>query len=171
MSSSTATRLADDWAPGMRTNTIIVMLALAWLGVVSAGKLEKSLTVSGWQAVPAAVLESRKAGGGRSGYYPRIRYRYEVRGVAYVSDDLDAGVWSRPSVETVLARYPAGATVTAYVNPLRPSEAVLQREAAPLGNLLLMALGLGGAAALFWYRFIKRHPDAPDPRRGRGHWR
>lgn len=173
MSSSTSSGLVDENSPRMRTNMIILMLALAWFGVISAGKLQRSLTVNGWQPVPAVMLESYKAGGGgRSGYYPKVSYRYEVKGRTYVADTLDAGVWSHPSVDAIVARYPVGAAVTAYYNPADPAEAVLTREATPLGNLLLTLLGLGGAAALFRHRFLKKSgDDAPSPKRGRGRGR
>ncbi len=66
----------------------------------------------------------------RTMYRPRIRYAYEIGGVRYESEAI--GAFSRSSsdpaaAENRVARYPEGSRVTAYVNPARHEDAVLER--------------------------------------------
>ncbi len=77
---------------------------------------------------------------------PDVRFRYVVAGRSYVSDWLHpSGIAitfaSREEAAHVLAPYPPGAQVQAYVDPSRPDKAFLQREASS-GPVVFIVIGL-----------------------------
>jgi hypothetical protein len=61
-------------------------------------------------------------------YYPEIEYEYEVEGRKYRSNRLIAVRvnWPKSQAEAWVAKYPAGAVVTARRHPEKPALAVLQ---------------------------------------------
>ncbi len=95
-----------------------------------------------WTPVQATMLEARvgqfdKLEGAVSYTYyePHVLYAYELGGEVYESTRL-AGSTSQTTdyadAAGQIADYPAGATVTAHVNPADPVQALLRPEMSPL---------------------------------------
>jgi hypothetical protein len=86
-------------------------------------------------------------------FYPRIRYRYEVKGQTYESMALKLSeVWcaSHSEAAAIVARYPLTAPVRVAYHPHRPDMAVLE-PGVPDGTVLDLLAGLyllGGAAII-----------------------
>jgi hypothetical protein len=62
-------------------------------------------------------------------YRPRVEYSYEYHGTSYQSKRIitvDIN-WPKKEAEAVVSRYPAEASVTVWVNPENPYQAVLER--------------------------------------------
>lgn len=78
---------------------------------------------------------------------PLVTYEYEVDGKPYTSSTVIwEGKWGRKSwAQGVLARYPIGSDVTAFVNPSNPAKAYLQRHR----RFWIYALGLSGLLVVF----------------------
>lgn len=98
-----------------------------------------------WRAVPATITESRFGTNAPNADWAVVRYRYTVDGKDHISSRVAlVGVTKdRPKAQAMLARYPAGAEVTAYVRSGEPDYAVLERTA-DTGTLRVAALGVGG---------------------------
>ena len=76
---------------------------------------------------------------------PVIGYRYQVGGGSYLGKRIEfsfARVYFTPQAEAVLARYPAGAHVTVYYDPLHPAESTLEQRHSSVGEGLLLVLVL-----------------------------
>jgi hypothetical protein len=107
----------------------ILFLVVGVLGVVAMLRTLKSAqSESNWRQTPGVVLESRILNTSE-GYLPSIRYEYYFEGDrrenAMFKSMVSASNSSSPS-ERVIDRYPAGANVTVYVNPKKPSDSVLE---------------------------------------------
>lgn len=94
-----------------------------------------------WQATTARVIESRvekyrcrKSGSGR--YVRRkgdcfravVRYQYDFGNALYVNSRIGARIESyddKTNADEIIAMFPPNAEITAFVNPEKPSEAVL----------------------------------------------
>lgn len=117
----------------------LVCFALFWTAIV--GCFDGMLVYSAYKcfrsrdyvAVPGTILTSEvKESSDSEGtsYKAEIRYRYEVKGQGYEGDRLFAGTpfsAGRRPAQRWVETYPAGKTVTAYVNPADANEAILQR--------------------------------------------
>jgi hypothetical protein len=62
-------------------------------------------------------------------YRPRVEYSYAYHGTSYnskriITVDIN---WPKKEAEAVVSRYPTDATVTVWVNPKKPEQAVLER--------------------------------------------
>jgi hypothetical protein len=89
---------------------------------------------STWQSTTGRVVKSRVevSGGETTTVSPKVVYAYDVNGRAYQSDQLRAGdaimrVTSGNDAYATVDRYPEGAIVTVFYNPLNPQEAALER--------------------------------------------
>ncbi len=98
-----------------------------------------------WPTVPATITESRFGTNAPNADWAVVRYRYAVDGQDYISSRVAfvGVIKDRAKAEAMLARYPLGAQVTAYVRPGQSNYAVLERTA-DTGTLRAAALGLGG---------------------------
>ncbi len=107
----------------------------------SANSKKKAGASQSWPSAPAAITVSdvresvsRNDDGDVSvSYYPRVEYTYEAAGQSFTSKQVAFGGlrgYNNPDkARQDLEKYPAGAAVTAYYNPEKPSEAVLERVA------------------------------------------
>ena len=84
---------------------------------------------------------------------PRVRYAYEASGRRYESPPgagLNTGAsYARTDAELAAAKFPRGATVTAYVNPKDPSQSVLEAGPPPLLRVAF-AFVIGVVWAIAW---------------------
>ena len=139
-------------------------LFFGWASVYSA--------LRQWQAhyefvpVLATVLqsgvESSAAGASSAGqsWRPLVTYQFSFGSSSHEQNQifLMGKGWSdRAAVEDWLVNYPEGATVTAYVNPADPKEAVLDNSA-PDNRFLLFLLPLFVAGGLAVFFGFKRRP-------------
>jgi len=122
--------------------------------------------------------EVKEHSGDSTTYSPHIVYRYVVDGQEYTSDRYMYGEGSTSDhggVAEIVSDHPAGAGVTVYYDPLKPSESLLHLAVPGLHYFLLLFLqpfilvGMGGIAYLFVLPFqhvrMKRFL-ASDPRTG-----
>jgi hypothetical protein len=130
-----------------------------------------------WVATPCRIASSTVAtrGSGKDRYYyPDILYTYTANGQSY--DATRFNFFKRTSknpgtVQGWLNAYPAGSTVTCFVNPSDPSQAVLDRSfpSSAFGNffvLIFVAVGIGG---IVW-QVLARRAAARNVSKGRQSW-
>jgi Protein of unknown function (DUF3592) len=100
---------------------------------------------AGWPGVPATIIESRYGTTAPACDWAVVGYRYTLDGHGYEARRvaLTGMTKDRPKAVALLARYPLGAEVTAYVRPGQPGYAVLERTA-DTSTLRLVALAMGG---------------------------
>ena len=82
-------------------------------------------------------------------YSPYVRYTYTVEGKTFEGSSIGRSVdrvdMDKPLADRILKRYPAGAKVSAFVDPADPSKAHLE-VGRSIGAIILLALGLVWAA-------------------------
>jgi hypothetical protein len=110
-----------------------------------------------WAEVPGEVIWSRiktHKGDDSTTYSAHVFYRYEFGGTTHRSDRYSFSKvnGSHASAREKLANYPAGATVSVFVDPEHPEKSILRRELGgaawfSLFPLPFLAVGFGG---LFW---------------------
>ncbi|HEY5792770.1 MAG TPA: DUF3592 domain-containing protein [Chthoniobacterales bacterium] len=149
-------------------------LALAGAGLLAAWAVPmwlKAADSTRWPETPCVILSSCvKSHSDSDGttYSVAIAYRYTFEGREYRSDRFDlmnASSSGRAGKEALVARYPAGSTRVCYVDPDRPSQALLRR-----GFTWSLLLGLIPLALLLFGLFLcfqklgKTNPAAQAPR-------
>ncbi|MEO1236612.1 MAG: DUF3592 domain-containing protein [Planctomycetota bacterium] len=117
----------------------------------------------GWPAVPAVVtasdIEHSTDSDGNATYRLDIAFRYEFNGRTHTSDTYS--FWSHVSTggydgkREIVRRYPVGGPATCYVNPDKPTLAVIERGLTAtawfgLVPLVFVLVGGGGMAAMLW---------------------
>ncbi len=131
---------------------LIAGLVFAGFGIFqltyTLSNLGKCLASKNWQPAEAVVQSSKlqtkwisggggkRSAGGRMGYTIAITYQYSVGDEEYIGDRYDffrskdqyssAG---EDEKQKIVRNHPAGKTVTCFVNPDNPDEAVICREA------------------------------------------
>jgi hypothetical protein len=141
----------------------VYLMLLAPLGLLLGAAAYKTLQVRAareWPSVPgkvvashAEVRETRLIDSDReNGYrteqrnYANITYEYSVAGKTLRNNRVSIGEdRGNFGVSETIAKYPVGAVVTVYYNPLHPKEAVLERD---LPKGLWGCLGIGTAITL-----------------------
>ncbi|MCC6995697.1 MAG: DUF3592 domain-containing protein [Deltaproteobacteria bacterium] len=138
--------------------TIIVVVA-AFAAVVALlmalGTLRRALRQRAWRETPAEIVASEVSSrlAPRSGegpqtqfgrmFKPEVRFVYEIAGQRHESKTHSLFVNESSSdseAAAVVAHYPVGAKVTAYVDPGNPAAAVLDRSIR--WSTLLVMLGV-----------------------------
>lgn len=146
---------ADTWSTRARTNSIIVIATMLFLGAYSARSINQQLTASYWLSTEAVVVASKINKGYRlSPDSPWIEYRYQINGRTYVGDKIDFGQW-RYDIPHYLNKYPKGRVVTIYYDPANHTDAVLERSGSYLANLFVIILAWGTAGVFGYYRFLR----------------
>jgi hypothetical protein len=89
-------------------------------------------------------------GGGMITYFPRVEYAYEYQGANYQSKRIvmvDIN-WPKTEAEETVARYPEGASVTAWVNPDHPDQAMLETNLDRYTKKYKIAFLIGAASSV-----------------------
>jgi len=140
---------------------VLFGIPFAGVGVFMTGMLFyliiQSLMMSSWEETPATVvsanLESHSGSKGGTTYKVKARYKYEYGGQSYESSRVHIGSMAMMSKEqrkqfnTLDGARKAKKTVTCYVDPNDPSEAVLNRSLSMAAVAMCLVFGLvfGGA--------------------------
>ena len=105
-----------------------MFLALVGFLVFEGGALwawGQERSVANWTPVPARILKSEEV----PGYQAHVVYEYQVGPSIYQSDRVGLVVHrhlSAAAARAIVARYPVGSEVTAYVDPTSPMRVVLE---------------------------------------------
>jgi hypothetical protein len=137
---------------------VLLLLNAIFLGVIFFMR-RKMAVLSQWPSTMGTVMMSSIDRRSTSeGYtdYPVVQYSYQVGAQAYQGMKLAPG----PEVGgtgagKVVARYPAGAQVMVFYNPINPSDAVLERKAPAQWIMWLLLVifdcTLCGVIPLIWF--------------------
>lgn len=111
-----------------------------------------------WTPVPARVVSATMKVKERHGeyhtvsYIPRLAYAYEIAGETHRGDRLYLFQrWNsedRTEADAMLARFPVGGSVTAYVDPRDPGQAVLFFDASSVPYVLCLVAAVFAALAI-----------------------
>lgn len=149
---------------------LIVGLCLLGVSVVRMGAAAES---SGWQQTTATIthseaVEKPRARRQRQGYTAVVRYSYSVDGLSYSGDRVTMGdAGSVIDGRWTASKYKVGTNHTAWFNPRRPSEAVLEKGVSLtnifwlLASLVVVIASTGGAGwcgLLMWRRMSPKDP-------------
>jgi len=178
--------MGRGWHGRMAGLLIAALFAIGfgWVGKIALGSLTGMLHTAwaarSWQPVPVEVLESRLRTSSDSDgatYAVQARYRYTWAGRSYESTriglDTDRGSdnidgWHHAWAERLRAAREGGSPLTAWVDPLHPEHAVLDRQLRwrkllfMLPFALLFPLVSIGACYAAWAGF-KRSAPADGP--------
>ena len=128
----------------IRIFSLIFLVAGIAMLIYTARMRQQQKESLSWQPVQGRILSSEiktevlrsRRGPGTSVstgditvYRPHVEYSYAYHGTPYnsrrvISIDIN---WPRKDAEAVVSRYPAETSVTVWVNPERPEQAVLER--------------------------------------------
>jgi hypothetical protein len=139
--------------------TLVVGMFPALILVAVAVKLREVSRAGRWPEVAGRVIasrvKSRRNEPGEPGYDfhdtevsndPFVEYEYQVGGRKYRCSRVTIGEKTAGSeLEAILGRYPVGAAVTVYYDPVNPSDALLERV---LPTAMMVA---GGGAVLLFF--------------------
>jgi hypothetical protein len=91
------------------------------------------------------VSGSAVTGGDITTYFPSVEYAYEYQGTSYQSQRIiTVNInWPKKEAEEAVARYPVGASVTVWVNPDHPDQAVLETSLERYTQKYRMAFFIG----------------------------
>jgi hypothetical protein len=151
---------------------LVVGLALTYPTVVVP--ISRMIAARGWTETPATVVSSRVLrddSGEDTTYVPDVLYAYTAGGEEFRSNAI--GFFQFVSTGTggareVVASYPSGRRLTAYVDPDDPTRAVLERGpgwGALVGLIPLAFAGAGGAGLAYSVRAIRRKRTVRDSER------
>lgn len=165
------------WGHSGNWNIALVFAPMAVAAFAIAGvKFWQSRGARKWAQAPGRILKS----GIEARHHqfsgeaetvrnePAIEYEYSVGGETYRGGRVAFGSSDGP--EAILARYPAGKSVTVYYNPAHPRDCVLERDI-PKGVLsgcpLLLVLTVLGVAGIYYAttnatRLIGRYIPQPE---------
>ena len=115
----------------------LITMAWGWR-VVARGRLSLQ-----WPAVEGEIIRS-EVNSDMDDLLPQIEYRYAVNGMSYTrSIEFPADITpSRELTASYQRKYPAGARVQVFHNPLQPDIATLEPGPGK-GDWLIFAFGLG----------------------------
>lgn len=132
-----------------------IFLVIIFSARQSAAKAQSWAATTG--RVILSTLEARRSSKGGTVHYPVVQYQYRVNATDYESRKIMPGMeWGGSGARAVVAKYPAGSTVTVYYNPENPAEALLERDVPKYTIWLWVALILSnlfmcGLAALLFF--------------------
>jgi hypothetical protein len=146
---------ANTWSARARTNSLIVIITMLFLGAYSAKNMSQQLSGNYWLSSEAVIVVSKINKGHRGGPdSPWIEYRYRVNGRDYVGDQIDFGQWFY-DIPYYLNKYPVGHVVTIYYDPAQPDDAVLEHSGSLFANVFLLIFAWGIAGVFGYYRFLR----------------
>jgi hypothetical protein len=102
--------------------------------------------VHSWLPTPAVILSSKVVPATEGQHQPFVSYRYSFNGAAFEATRIrfiQLTSSFRGPAEAVIARCRPTQQVIAFVNPSRPSEALLEREVQLVPALIFLVGGLG----------------------------
>jgi Protein of unknown function (DUF3592) len=154
----------------MPTTALLVAASLAGAALAAYGFIGvlRALRVRSWREVRAVVIERQVAathvhiGQFHTAYYPVVRFRYETasgpkESCAFSIARNDYRSFERGAVEKVLEPYEPGCTVSAYVSPSNPSEAVLRATVSRTTWSHYVAVTSGGTLVLAACELLAHH--------------
>lgn len=147
----------------------LTVFGVVWLGIVAAfdttlirQKLDQLDAQERFEPTPATVIESRidaNSDGDGTSYLPFVRYRYEFSGEEFVGERYSFSDWGLPServAKETVARFPAGAEITAYVDPNQPGRSILDIEGESYPTIAVLLLTPFHCVGLFVVATIVR---------------
>jgi hypothetical protein len=157
--------------------TLSALASLAFLvGAVAifvwtVGKLHQARESRDWPQVEGRVTQSwidRSS----AEHKPHVEYTYTVEGTPYASRQIAFDIFDKPGgrgrIESIVAQYPVGKTVTVYHDPQDPGTAILEPELyAPFFQPLFFAVLFlfGGCFTLWGVVRQVRYGQAAEPSR------
>ena len=99
-----------------------------------------------WVPTPATVVSTAigtRVSDNSTSYQPIVTYRYTIAGTPYTSNRVSVITESasRKWAQSVIDRYPPGASVTAWYDPKHPGNAIVDHHLAKI-PLIMMGIGL-----------------------------
>jgi len=154
-----AASLIDSMLSSITADPLVLFIFAITFGVlglillvVYRGKLEADRKSSSWSSVPGKITSSRIEKRSNfdwhdnrryTRYVPVIQYSYSIDGTTYHAERIGNGIYigiTRNFVTPWTERFPRGATVAVYYNPVDPSDAVL--EPTTKSNILGFGVGI-----------------------------
>ena len=136
---------------------IAIGLGLLYYARSVTAKAQRSLS---WPEVEGAIshsavlqqMQQTSSSNNAATYKADVTYRYKVQGRDYYSERITLADFSSSTgrAQGIVDRYPDGATVTVYYNPVDPSDAVLERGGTTGIGVLYLIGGIFAAAGLLF---------------------
>jgi hypothetical protein len=151
-------------AVGVLMSVVFIAIGVGLLYYVRSvsAKAQRSLSWPSTEGVIAhsAVLMQTSNANTAATYKADVAYRYKVAGRDYSSDRLTLADFASTGgrAQGIVDRYTDGAPVTVYYNPVDPSDALIERDAASgIGVLYLIGGVFSAAGVLFLIASLTGH--------------
>jgi hypothetical protein len=103
------------------------------------------MSTRSWPRTPGSIVTSKidrqYAGTGTYQNVPVIEYEFPYKKLVFRSSHWRVGNYAsgiREEAETIISHYPAGSTVTVFVNAKEPAKSVLEHGTSPLSWMLIV---------------------------------
>ncbi len=139
---------------------LFFLVGIAVIGFVTIYPMYLSLMAMGWEKTPCTVDSSQvlisKSSKGSSTFRVEVAYHYQCEGRTYTSRRYQFATGSsagRDRKQRVVDEYPPGLETVCYVNPSKPSEAVIHRglNGEMFFGLFGLPFAIVGALGLFYF--------------------
>ena len=159
-------RPAWEFGVGILLCLCVLVVAICTF-VVSIVKFGAASESNGWRPITATITQSEvisQGKGRRKSYKAFVRYSYVVDAITYTSERVSFGQeGSFIDGRWTASKYKVGTTHTAWFNPQRPAEAVLEKGISwtiilwLLASLVVIIASTGGAVfcGVFMWRRMK----------------
>ncbi len=152
---------------------LLFLAAGVFFEVVTVREFGRTLGQRSWRKIPCTITRSevQEQGSGAKPFVFATGYAYEYEGGSH-----DGSVYQRcykgseaySDAQQIARRYPVGLSLSCYVNPDDPTEAVLKRESLAMGLFILLPLvfiliGAGGLYAMWLGKPKADRPIAAKP--------
>jgi hypothetical protein len=157
-----------SWVAPLLFFGLFALAGAAATVVVLGVPLAQVVRARSWNSVPCRILSSAVARDGKT-YKVVVRYAYEVGGAQHEGDRyqfLGGSSSGTRGKQAIVDRLPPGSLASCWVNPARPSEAVIERgpTADMLTGVVPVVFLIVGLAGLRWALRLRRAPaPSPDP--------
>ena len=142
----------------------LVFLGAGLAGLILMGQEALRIIHSrSWPAVPC-VIEFSAITNRTSGYEIHIRYHYRIAGKTWHSEQLklhSSTSTDYAALQKQIDAYPAGAASQCFVNPIDPSQAILQSDVLWILPFMLIPLHFAAVGASFIFSLWRGPSAAP----------
>lgn len=169
-------------AAAVRFYLVTACFVIGGLALLATGfsEVRESYTAQNWPSTTGTITESevevqhnRRIGKpSTTSYITHISYAYQVDGMPYTSDRVSLGTLNRSSEDTAygyVARFPLGASVDVYYDPVLHSRSALITDVHSgtqymmIGGGVMLLIGVGALTFVGFQRRGRNEPLIPRP--------
>ena len=130
--------------------SIMILAGLLFIFLAVNQRMKAKRAEETWQTIPGVITNSQiqthhsrnSKGQSRTSYEPCVNYQYQIMGSSYTGNSIGFGKanYDFNKANSIIAKYPQGATVMVHYNPEDPQKAVLETKASGFATFLAVGI-------------------------------